>query len=83
MSAGHSAFQVRAHCGAALIDRGLLRLILRGVLQRAFVILTTPNRTRRCSRRRADIAEIGRPRASAAWSGGQPWRSWRTIWGYF
>jgi hypothetical protein len=38
MSTGHSAFQVRAHCGAALIDRRLLRWILRGVRQRAFVV---------------------------------------------
>jgi hypothetical protein len=38
MSTGHSAFQVRAHCGVALIGRGLLRLILRGVRQRAFVV---------------------------------------------
>jgi hypothetical protein len=39
-------------------DLSLLRLILRRMRQRAFVILTTPNRTRRCSRRRADVAEI-------------------------
>ena len=38
MSTGHSAFQVRARYGVALIDRGLLRLILRGVRQRAFVV---------------------------------------------
>jgi hypothetical protein len=35
----HSAFQVRAHYEAALIDRGLLRLILRRVRQRSFVVL--------------------------------------------
>ena len=39
MSAGHSAFQVRALRGRALLDRGLLRLILRWVRQRAFVVL--------------------------------------------
>ena len=38
MSTGHSALQVRAHDGAALIGGGLLRLILRGVRQRAFVV---------------------------------------------
>jgi hypothetical protein len=38
MSTGHSAFQVRAHYEVALIDRGLLRLILRGVRQRAFAV---------------------------------------------
>ena len=38
MSTGHSAFRVRAHYGAALIGGGLLRLILRGVRQRAFVV---------------------------------------------
>ena len=35
---GTFACQVRGHCGAALIGRGLLRLILRGVRQRAFVV---------------------------------------------
>jgi hypothetical protein len=46
----------------------LVRLILRRVRQRAFVILgpTPDRRTRGRSRRRADIPEIGRPRASAA-----------------
>jgi hypothetical protein len=51
------------------VDRpcSLMRLILRRVRQRAFVILgPTPDRTRGRSRRRADIPEIGRPRASAA-----------------
>ena len=38
MSTGHSAFQVRAHCGAALTGGGLLRLILRGMRQRAFAV---------------------------------------------
>jgi hypothetical protein len=33
------AFQIRSHYEAALIDRGLLRLILRRVRPRAFVIL--------------------------------------------
>jgi hypothetical protein len=38
MSTGHSAFQVRGHYDAALIGRGLLRLILRRVRQRAFLV---------------------------------------------
>jgi hypothetical protein len=38
MSTGHSAFQVHEHYDAALIGRGLLRLILRGVRQRGFVV---------------------------------------------
>ena len=42
-------------------------LILRGMRQRAFVVFgLTPDRTSRRSRRRADISEIGRRRASAA-----------------
>ena len=41
----------------------LVRLILRRMRQRAFVLLgPTPDRTRGRSRRRADISEIGRPR---------------------